>query len=104
MSNFLKRSGIRKEVMAINIVDGSFIDETVQREQPTVLFCKRHDGYTPITFKDKPGFNGKTKRWLSVDGEPSVAELDLNGLEVTMSPIEYLKTIWGDKGDRKSVV
>jgi len=88
----------KKEVMDINLVDGSFRDETVEREQPTALFCKKHDGYTPITFKDRPGFNGKTKRWLSVEATPTVAEIDTEGEGIKLSPIEYLKTVWGEKG------
>lgn len=99
MSNVLrKRFEPRKEVMDINLVDGSYRDEIVNRELPTALFCKKHDGYTPITFKDQPGFNGKAKRWLSVEGIPTVAELDLEGREVTLTPIEYLKVLWGEKG------
>jgi len=99
MSNVLrKRFEPRKEVMDINLIDGTFKDEIVQRELPTALFCKKHDGYTPITFKDKPGFSGKSKRWLSVEGMPTVAELDLESEGVKMSPIDYLKTVWGEKG------
>jgi len=88
----------RKEVMDINLVDGTFRDETVEREQPTALFCKKHDGYTPITFKDRPGFNGKTKRWLSVEATPTVAEIDTDSKGIKLSPVEYLKTVWGEKG------
>jgi len=101
MSNILNRlnpTKKKKEVMDINLVDGSFRDEIVEREQPTALFCKKHDGYTPITFKDRPGFNGKIKRWLSVEATPTVAELDTTGEGVKLSPIEYLKTVWGEKG------
>ena len=98
MSNFLKgQPKTRKEVMDINLVDGSFRDEAVQRETPSVLFCKKHDGYTPIIFKFGPGWSGKIKRWLSVEGVPLVHTVDLEGWKVEVSLIDYLKTIWGEK-------
>ena len=99
MSNFLKNSpGLKKEVMDLNLVEGSFRDELVQRETPSTLFCKKHDGYTPIIFKHGPGWMGKVKRWLSVEGVPLVHSIDLKGHKVTMTVPEYLKNIWGDKG------
>lgn len=89
--------GPRKEVMDINLIEGSYKDETVERETPTTLFCKKHDGYTPIFFKDEAGFNGEGKRWLSVEGLPSVNGLALDG-ETSVSPVDYLKSVWGEKG------
>jgi len=95
MRNLINRQ--RKEVMDINLIEGSFRDEIVQRETPTTLFCKKHDGYTPIIFKNEAGFMGKVKRWLSIEGYPVVNELDLDG-ETSVTPEEYLRSVWGDKG------
>lgn len=100
MSLDLKREP-RKEVMSISIIDNGFVDEKVERDTPATLFCKKHDGYTPIIFKSEtgPGFKGKkTTRWLSVEALPLVHNIDLNGNPVIVQLKDYLRTIWGDKG------
>jgi len=84
--------------MDINLNDFGYNDETVERDTPSILFCKKHDGYTPIIFKGGPSFKGKVIRWLSVEGLPMahmISEAD-EKVEVTIK--EFLKAIWGEKG------
>jgi len=98
MSNFLKSAGKKKEVMNLNLMDFTFKDEQVERELPSILFCKKHDGYTPIIFKSGPSWTGRLIRWLSVEALGLVHTVDITGHKVELSVIEYLKAVWGEKG------
>ena len=95
------KGGPRKEVMNLSLVDYGFKDEKVELERDTVLFCKKHDGYTPIVFKSDtgPAWKGnKVIRWLSVEGLPLVHHVNLDGDPVIVQVKDYLKALWGDKG------
>ncbi len=85
----------RKEVMSINLTDYGFIDEHVEKDTPGILFCKKHDGYTPLVFKAGPGFKGKLMRWLSVEGLPLVHSVKASSKKAQVSVTQYLKVVWG---------
>ena len=87
----------KKEVMSINPIDHGFIDEIVEKDTPGILFCKKHDGYTPLVFKAGPGFKGKIIRWLSVEGLPLVHSVKASKEKAQVSVTQYVKAVWGEK-------
>jgi len=99
MSNLLRKQlGPKKEVMNLNLTDYTFKDEIVERELPSILFCKKHDGYTPIVFKSGPSWIGRVIRWIAVEALGLVHTVDTDGHKVELSVIDYLKAVWGEKG------
>jgi len=88
----------KKEVMNISLLDYTFKDEIVERETPGTLFCKKHDGFTPIIFKSGPKWTGNIFRWISVEALGLVHHVDTKGQKKDVSVIDYLKDVWGTKG------
>lgn len=96
--NQLNPTAEKKEVMNLNLTDFSYKDERVQRETDNILFCKKHDGFTPIVFKSGPMWKGKVKRWLAVEGIGLVHTVDTQNEIAYVTIEEYLRALWGDKG------
>lgn len=87
-----------KEVMFINPDDFSYVDLMVDRVTESLVYCKKHAGVIYRFFKIGPGFSGKNRRFLAVEGTPLVSFIQEDKTYTDKDPETFLKAVWGDEG------